>query len=115
MKLIEYDRRYRQDFIDFNTAWIEDNFGHLEPEDYETFEHIEDEIKDGAMIYFAIDEDGTALATCMAKPMEGSTWELRSMLLATMRKKALKWYQSHLWRMVFLMSRWRNKLIRGFK
>ena len=41
MKLIEYDRRYRQDFIDFNTAWIEDNFGHLEPEDYETFEHIE--------------------------------------------------------------------------
>ena len=38
MKLIEYDRRYRQDFIDFNTAWIEDNFGHLEPEDYETYE-----------------------------------------------------------------------------
>ena len=28
------------------------------------------------MIYFAIDDDGTALATCMAKPMEGSTWEL---------------------------------------
>ena len=76
MKLIEYDRRYRQDFIDFNTAWIEDNFGHLEPEDYDTFEHIEDEIKEGAMIYFAIDEDGTALATCMAKPMEGNTWEL---------------------------------------
>ena len=40
MKLIEYDKKYRQDFIDFNTAWIEDNFGHLEPEDYETFEHI---------------------------------------------------------------------------
>ena len=38
MKLIEYDKKYRQDFIDFNTAWIEDNFGHLEPEDYETFE-----------------------------------------------------------------------------
>ena len=36
MKLIEYDKKYRQDFIDFNTAWIEDNFGHLEPEDYET-------------------------------------------------------------------------------
>ena len=32
MKLIEYDRRYRQDFIDFNTARIEDNFGHLEKE-----------------------------------------------------------------------------------
>ena len=40
MELIEYDEKYRQDFIDFNTACIEDNFGHLEPEDYETFEHI---------------------------------------------------------------------------
>ena len=63
MTLIEYDEKYRQDFIDFNTAWIEDNFGHLDPEDYETFEHIEDELKDGAMIYFAIDDDGTALPT----------------------------------------------------
>ena len=58
MTIIEYDKKYSQDFIDFNTAWIEDNFGHLEPEDYETFEHIEDEVKDGAMIYFAIDDDG---------------------------------------------------------
>lgn len=53
MKLIKYDPKYRQDFIDFNTAWIEDNFGHLEPEDYETFEHIEDEIKDGYTIEVA--------------------------------------------------------------
>ena len=76
MRVIEYDKKYRQDFIDFNSAWIIDNFGHLEPEDYETFEHIEDEIQDGAMIYFAVDDNGTALAACMAKPMAGDTWEI---------------------------------------
>ena len=40
LKVIEYDSKYRQSFIDFNTAWITDNFGHLEAEDYETFEKI---------------------------------------------------------------------------
>ena len=63
--------KYRQDF---NSTWIIDNFGHLEPEDYETFEYIEAESQDGATIYFALDDNGTALATCMAKPMAGDTW-----------------------------------------
>ena len=76
MKIIEYDARYKQDFIDFNSAWITDNFGHLEPEDIETFEKIDEELKEGAMIYFVVDDEGAALATCMAKPMEGDTWEI---------------------------------------
>ena len=28
------------------------------------------------MIYFAVDDNGTALATCMAKPIEGEAWEI---------------------------------------
>ena len=28
------------------------------------------------MIYFAVDDEGAALATCMAKSMEGDTWEI---------------------------------------
>ena len=75
MKIIEYDSAYRQDFIDFNTAWIIDNFGFLEAEDLETFEKIDEELEEGAMIYFAV-EEGHALATCMAKPMEEDTWEI---------------------------------------
>ena len=39
MKIIEYDERYKQDFMDFNSAWITDNFSHLDPEDIETFEN----------------------------------------------------------------------------
>lgn len=78
MQIIEYDEKYKKEFIQYNTDWIVDNFGVLEAEDLETFETIEKEIQKGAMIYFALEQE-TVLATCMAKPMEGSTWELCKM------------------------------------
>lgn len=75
MKIIPFEEKYRQDFIQFNTDWIVDNFGFLEDEDIETFEKIDDELKEGAMIYFAV-ENEVALACCMAKPMQDGTWEI---------------------------------------
>lgn len=75
MKIIPFEERYRQDFIDFNTDWIVSNFGFLEEHDKETFDNIDKELQRGAMIFFAIEND-TALAACMAMPMEGTTWEL---------------------------------------
>lgn len=52
MKIIPFEEKYRQDFIDFNTDWIISNFGFLEEHDKETFEKIDEEIKEGAMIFF---------------------------------------------------------------
>lgn len=75
MEIIEYDPKYKDDFIRFNTDWIIDNFGFLEKEDLDTFGKIDEELKKGAMIYFAVDGD-TALATCMAKPMDCDSWEI---------------------------------------
>lgn len=76
MDIIQYQEKYKKDFIQFNTDWIQDNFGSLEKEDLDTFNHIEESLKNGAMIYFAV-ENGNVLATCMAKPMEDDgTWEL---------------------------------------
>ena len=75
MKIIEFEEKYRKDFIDFNTDWIVSNFGFLEEQDNETFEKIDEEMKAGAMIFFAVEND-TALATCMARPMEEATWEI---------------------------------------
>lgn len=75
MKIIEFEEKYRKDFIDFNTGWIVSNFGFLEEQDKETFEKIDEEMKAGAMIFFAVEND-TALATCMARPMEEATWEI---------------------------------------
>lgn len=76
MDVIQYQEKYKKDFIQFNTDWIKDNFGQLEKEDLNTFQHIEESIEKGAMIYFAV-EDGRALATCMAKPLgDDGKWEL---------------------------------------
>lgn len=75
MEIIEYTPKYRDHFIQFNKDWIIDHFGFLESEDMETFQKIDEELARGAMIYFAV-EDEIPLATCMAKPMDGHTWEI---------------------------------------
>lgn len=113
MELIEYDARYKGDFIQFNKDWIIDNFGFLESEDIETFEKIDEELASGAMIYFAV-ENGTALATCMTKPLENGTWEICK--LASNKHKAHKgcggsvfgaavqWAVSHGAKRLFILS-----------
>ena len=76
MEIIEYQEKYKDYFVQFNTDWIVDNFGFLEEEDMDTFRHIEESLEKGAMIYFAVEEENV-LATCMAKPLdENGTWEL---------------------------------------
>ncbi len=76
MNIIPYQEQYKEDFIQLNIDWIEENFGCLEKEDLETFQRIEESLEHGAMIFFAV-EHGSVLATCMAKPMEeDGTWEL---------------------------------------
>lgn len=74
-QIIPFEEKYRRDFIAFNTDWIKSNFGGLEEHDKEMFGHIDDQLKAGAMIFFAV-KNGIALATCMARPMEGKTWEI---------------------------------------
>ena len=75
MELVQFEEKFRQAFIDFNTDWIVTNFGKLEPHDLETFEKIDEELRSGAMIFFAIEND-IPLACCMSMPMEGDTWEI---------------------------------------
>lgn len=75
MKIIQFEERYRQDFIDFNTDWIVSNFGFLEEHDLETFDKIDDELKNGAMIFFAVEND-IPLAACMTMPINETTWEI---------------------------------------
>lgn len=75
MEIIQYAPKYKQDFIDLNTKWITELFGVMEEHDKETFENIERDIENGAMIFFAV-EDENVLACCMATPMEGETWEI---------------------------------------
>lgn len=75
MELIKFEEKYRQAFIDFNTDWIVSNFGFLEEHDKETFKKIDEELNNGAMIFFAV-ENEIPLACCMSMPLENATWEI---------------------------------------
>lgn len=75
MKVIPYDPTYEKDFIEMNKAWIRDMFT-LEPADEEEFLHIGDYIGRGGQIFFALDESGDVMATCMVAPREDGDWEI---------------------------------------
>ena len=49
MKIVKFEDKYRQAFIDLNTEWITKLFGKIEPDDVETFEHIDELIAEGAI------------------------------------------------------------------
>ena len=74
MKVIAYQPRFREDFIRLNTAWIEKYFS-LEQEDRELFAHLDERLGQGAMIFFAV-EDDTVLATGMVCPLGEGRWEI---------------------------------------
>ena len=113
MKVIPFEEKYRQDFIDFNTDWIVSNFGFLEEHDKETFEKIDDKIRSGAMIFFAVEND-VALATCMTVPMQDATWEICKLgsnknvphkgAGGAVFEAAMKWALSHGAERLFILS-----------
>lgn len=74
MEIIKYEEKYRQDFIDLNTAWVE-RFFVMEQEDRDILSHIEDFLKKDGMIFFAV-EDEKVLATCMVYPFGNNIWEI---------------------------------------
>ena len=77
MKIVKYTPERRQDFVDLNVWWIEKYFGAVEQADRDEFDHVEDEITKGGMVFFAVDEaDGAALATCMAIDRGEGEWEI---------------------------------------
>lgn len=113
MKVIPFEEKYRQDFIDFNTDWIVSNFGFLEEHDKETFEKIDEEMEAEGMIFFAVEND-IALATCMAMPMEGTTWEICKLgsnkniphkgAGSAVFEKAMEWAFNHGAERLFILS-----------
>ncbi|MDO4306633.1 MAG: GNAT family N-acetyltransferase [Eubacteriales bacterium] len=74
MEIVEYQEKYKKDFIELNTQWVERYFV-MEQADREVLEHVEELLKTGAMIYFAV-ENGKVLATCMAMPLGADVWEI---------------------------------------
>lgn len=74
MEIIQYDEKYKKDFVDLNIAWIERYFV-PEAADYEILDRVDELMSAGSMIYFAV-ENGQVLATCMAMPLGDNVWEI---------------------------------------
>lgn len=75
MKIINYDRKYKNEYIALNAGWIVKNFGFIEHKDIECFHNIDEYIKTGSMIFMSVDKD-TLLSGCMAKKCNDTEWEI---------------------------------------
>ena len=76
MRIVPFDSRYKNDFIEMNEAWISEMF-RLEPEDRRLLNEIENELAKGAQIFFAIDEETNRVASCcMVAPFNEDEWEI---------------------------------------
>lgn len=75
MRVVPYNPKYKNDFIDMNKAWISEMFV-MEPEDERELGNIEPYVENGGQIFFALDEDEKVLACCMIAPREDGDWEI---------------------------------------
>lgn len=75
MKIVPYDPKYKEDFIEMNHAWISEMF-RLEDEDVRELGNIEPYIAQGGQIFFALDDDGSVMACCMIAPRADGDWEI---------------------------------------
>lgn len=75
MQIVSYDKKYKQDFVEMNEAWISSMF-EMEAEDIRELENIEPTLENGGNIFFALDEDGAVMACCMIGPREDGDWEI---------------------------------------
>ena len=75
MKIVPYDEKYKNEFIEMNKKWISEMFV-IEPEDLSVLDHIEQALDDGAQIFFAIDDTEEVLACCMIAPLPNGEWEI---------------------------------------
>lgn len=75
MKIVPYDKKYKNEFIEMNKKWISEMFV-LEKEDISVLENIDQAIEQGGQIFFAIDDNDEVLAGCMIAPLPNGEWEI---------------------------------------
>lgn len=75
MRIIPYDEKYKNDFIEMNKLWISEMF-EIEAEDIRELENIDPTIENGGNIFFALDDDNNVMACCMIGPRADGDWEI---------------------------------------
>lgn len=74
MQIIEYDPKYKSEFVRLNTEWLTRLY-YIESYDQYSMDHVEELIEKGSMVYFAV-ENEKVLATCMIEPLGDDVWEV---------------------------------------
>lgn len=75
MRIVPYDPKYKNEFIEMNKRWISEMFV-MEEADLDVLNNIERSIEAGAQIFFAVDENDEVLACCMIAPLADGEWEI---------------------------------------
>lgn len=75
MKVVPYDPKYRQDFIEMNRAWISEMF-RIEEQDLKEMDNVDSAIEAGGQVFFALDDSSHVMACCMVAPREDGDWEI---------------------------------------
>ena len=75
MKLVSYNPKYKNEFIEMNKYWISSMFV-METEDEHELDNIEPYIENGGQIFFALDDNNSVLACCLIAPRDDGNWEI---------------------------------------
>lgn len=75
MKIVSYNPKYKNDFIEMNKKWISEMFV-LEDNDIREFNNIDTYIENGGQIFFALDDYENVMACCMIAPRDDGDWEI---------------------------------------
>ena len=75
MKLVSYNPKYKNEFIEMNKYWISSMFV-METEDEHELDNIEPYIENGGQIFFALDDNNSVMACCMIAPRDDGNWEI---------------------------------------
>ena len=75
MKIVPYDKKYKNTFIEMNKQWISQMFV-IEKEDLAVLNNIEQAIQAGGQIFFSVDDNDEVLACCMIAPLANGEWEI---------------------------------------
>lgn len=75
MRIIPYDEKYKNEFIEMNKNWISEMFV-IEKEDIAVLNNIETSLEQGGQIFFAVDDKNEVLACCMIAPLPNGEWEI---------------------------------------
>lgn len=75
MKIVPYDKKYKNTFIEMNKEWISSMFV-IEQEDIDMLNNIDKTIEAGGQIFFEVNDHDEVLACCMIAPLPNGEWEI---------------------------------------